>query len=202
MLKDGMDSLYNCGVNGKVYRLIYEMNRSTVLTINTGCGTTQPRLIGANITQGSIGGALISSVNLDMTVNQHFRESEHEISYVDLRLQPTIFQDDISRMSSSRVAAQAGNDYIRSCMEVKLLDLNVDKSCYIIIGNGKSTADLRSEIEKFPLSLCNNPMKEKTGDKYLGDILNCRGLASSAHETIMDRYGRVFASIVDTQAIV
>ena len=52
-------------------------------------------------------------------------------------------------------------------MEVKLLDLNVDKSCYIIIGNGKSTADLRSEIEKFPLSLSNNLMKEKTGDKYI-----------------------------------
>ena len=36
----------------------------------------------------------------------------------------------------------------------------------------------------------------------MGDILNCRGLASSAHKTIMDQYGRVFASIVETQAIV
>ena len=202
MLKDGMDSLYNCGVNGKLYRLIYEMNRSTVLTINTGCGTTQPRRIGANITQGSIGGALISSVNLDMTVNQHFGESQHEISYVDLRLQPTIFQDDISRLSSNRVAAQAGNEFIKSCMEVKLLDLNVDKSCYIIIGNESYTADLRCELKKYPLELCGNQMKEKLNDKYLGDILSFRGLASSAHETIMDRYGRVYASIVETRAIV
>ena len=40
------------------------------------------------------------------------------------------------------------------------------------------------------------------GYNYLGDILSCRGLASSAHETIMDRYSRVFAGIIETQAIV
>ena len=161
MLKDGMDSLYNCGVNGKVYRLIYELNRSTMLTISTGCGMTQPRRIGANIAQGSIGGALISSINLDRTVDQHFSRSEHELSYVDLRLQPTIFQDDISRLSSSRTAAQTGNEYIKSCMEVKLLDLNVDKSCYILIGSKKCTESLRNNLTRFPLILCGNEMKEK-----------------------------------------
>ena len=36
MLTDGMDSLYSAGVNGKVYRLIYELNKSTVLSISTG----------------------------------------------------------------------------------------------------------------------------------------------------------------------
>jgi hypothetical protein len=74
-------------------------------------------------------------------------------------------------------------------MEVKLLDLNVDKSCYIIIGNESYTVDLRCKLKKL-------------NDKYLGDILSFRGLASSAHETIMDRYGRVYASIVETRAIV
>ena len=202
MLKDGMDSLYKCGIAGKIYRLIYELNKSTKLTIKTGCGTTQPKQIGANITQGSIGGALISSVNLDKTVDEHFSKSEHEISYVDLRLQPTIFQDDISRMTSSRSAAQAGNEYIKSCMEVKLLDLNVDKSCFILIGNDSISKDVRNELLKHPLELCGKQMKERESDKYLGDILSCKGLSHSAHLTIMDRYSRVFASILETRAIV
>ena len=111
MLKDGMDALYSCGIQGKLYRMIFEMNRSTVLSIKTGCGITQPVEIGENIAQGSIGGALISSVNLDRTVNQHFSKSEYKISYMDLRMQPIIFQDDISRLSSSREAAQAGNEF-------------------------------------------------------------------------------------------
>ena len=42
MLKDGMDALYSCGIQGKLYRMIFEMNRSTVLSIKTGCGITQP----------------------------------------------------------------------------------------------------------------------------------------------------------------
>ena len=202
MLKDGMDSLYKCGIAGKIYRLIYELNKSTKLTIKTGCGTTQPKQIGANITQGSIGGALISSVNLDKTVDEHFSKSEHEISYVDLRLQPTIFQDDLSRMTSSRSAAQAGNEYIKSCMEVKLLDLNVDKSCFILIGNDSISKDVRNELLKHPLELCGKQMKERESDKYLGDILSCKGLSHSAHLTIMDRYSRVFASIMETRATV
>ena len=171
MLKDGMDSLFNCGIQGKLYRLIFEMNKSTMLSIKIGCGTTQPVQIGANIAQGSIGGALISSVNLDKTMNQFFSKSEHEISYFDLRLQPTIFQDDISRLSSSRVSAQTGNIFVSSCMESKLLDLNVDKSCFIIIGNTSYTQDLRNEIKQYPLQLCGIMMKEKTTDKYLGDLI-------------------------------
>ena len=45
-------------------------------------------------------------------------------------------------------------------------------------------------------------MKERESDKYLGDILSCKGLSHSAHLTIMDRYSRVFASILETRAIV
>ena len=117
-------------------------------------------------------------------------------------MQPIIFQDDISRLSSSREAAQAGNEFISSCMESKLLDLNVIKSCYIIIGSKKNTECLRKEISEQPLLLCGNIMKEKTTDKYLGEIISTEGLAASVQSTIMDRFGRVFASLIETRAIV
>ena len=54
----------------------------------------------------------------------HFQTSNYEISYCDIRLQPLIFQDDISRLSSSPRNAQAGNIFVEACMEAKLLDLN------------------------------------------------------------------------------
>ena len=78
----------------------------------------------------------------------------------------------------------------------------MDKSCYIIVGSGKSTEMLKNEILKNPLVLCGNNMKEKSSDKYLDDILSCRGLASLAHETIMDRYSQVFASIIYKDTVV
>ena len=116
-LQDGMNTLYNCGVTGKVYRLIFEMNRKTVLKVKTGTGLSEATDLGENITQGSIGGALISTINLDYTVNQHFKTSNYEISYSNVRLQPLIFQDDISRLSSSIKDAQAGNMFVEASME-------------------------------------------------------------------------------------
>ena len=94
--------------------------------------------LGKNITQGSVGGALVSTVNLDFTVNNHFRDSNYEISYSDIRLLPLIFQEFISRLSSSPADAQAGNIYIEACMESKLLELNLDKSCFIVLGSKKT----------------------------------------------------------------
>jgi hypothetical protein len=80
-LKDGLNALYNCGISGKLYRLVYELNRSTQLKVKTGVGMSTSTELGENITQGSIGGALISTVNLDYTVGLHFEKSRHELSY-------------------------------------------------------------------------------------------------------------------------
>ena len=80
--------------------------------MKTGVGLSAATELGENITQGSIGGAMISTINLDFTVNGHFKSSSYEISYSDVRLQPLIFQDDISRLCSSPKDAQAGNIHV------------------------------------------------------------------------------------------
>ena len=95
-----------------LWQLIFEINKKTVLRVKTGVGLSEPVSLGENIAQGSIGGALISTVNLDYTVNNLFKDSQYEISYCDIRLQPLIFQDDLSRLSSSPEDAQAGNIFI------------------------------------------------------------------------------------------
>ena len=158
--------------------------------------------MGENITQGSIGGALISTANLDFTVNMHFKKSSHEISYADARLQPLIFQDDLFRICSSPSAAQAGNRMIEAVMESKLLDLNIDKSCYIVIGGKKTTLQMKTAIEVNPLVLCGNVMKEKVCDKYLGDYVHSLGTQASVHCTISNRFGRISTSIKETRAVI
>ena len=87
-------------------------------------------------------------------------------------------------------------------MESKLLDLNVKKSCFIVIGSKKDAECLSQELVKQPLLLSGNVMQEKTTDKYLGDWISSEGLSASVHITIMDRFSRIFASIVETRAIV
>ena len=41
-LRDAMNSLYESEIRGKLYRLIFELNKNNVMTIQTGSGTTEP----------------------------------------------------------------------------------------------------------------------------------------------------------------
>ena len=113
-----------------------------------------------------------------------------------------IFQDYLSRLTSSKVGTQAGNYFLESCMETKLLDLNIDKSCYIVVGNKKISRKIKSELEIFPLFLCGKKMKEKTCDKYLGDFIRSLGNSESAYHTISERYWRIVSCILEARTII
>ena len=168
-LKDAMNSLFHSGVRGKEYKLIYELNRSNKIQIQTSVGMTRSFNTGPSVCQGSVGGGLVSAINLDYSVNRFFHNSSNEIYYYDVRLQPLIYQDDLGKFSSCRLDAQAGNDRIEACMETKLLDLHPDKSCYILIGNKRSTLEISQELKQYPLTLYGKDMKEKVSEKNLGD---------------------------------
>ena len=105
-------------------------------------------------------------------------------------------------MCTSRGDAQAGNHMIEAVMESKLLDLNIDKSCYIVIGGKNIIKDIRTDLENFPLTLCGNLMKEKVSDKYLGDYIHCQGTAASVQCTVQNRSGRISLNIVESRAII
>ena len=50
---------------------IYELNKNNEIKIKTSVGTTRGFKSGENVTQGSVGGGLISSINLDIPI-RHF----------------------------------------------------------------------------------------------------------------------------------
>jgi hypothetical protein len=56
-----------------LFRKICELNKKTVIKVKD-VGMSSSQEIGENITQGSIGGALIRNANLDFTVNSHFEK--------------------------------------------------------------------------------------------------------------------------------
>ena len=98
VLKDAMASLYEAGVKGKLYRLWFELNKETEIRVRTGVGTTQKAVVGETVAQGSIGGGLLSSLNLDVEVTHFFEGSMEEAGYSDIRFQPMILQDNLSRL--------------------------------------------------------------------------------------------------------
>ena len=123
---DCFNEIYSSNVKGKVYRLLFEMNKNTRIIIQTPVGDTQPKNTGPIVTQGSVEGPVLSSVSIDNGTNVTFVQSEVEVMYKSLKLGPTIFMDDLARMAATLASAQYGNNLMQELIEQKCLEFN----CY------------------------------------------------------------------------
>ena len=165
-------------------------------------GVTERFDAGANVTQGSVGGALISSNNLAVPTERVFNAvSNNEVVYGEQLMQPIIFQDDLARIADNVTSAQVGNDMIESIMETKILDLNEDKSCYIVFGE-KQCKSIDETLNTRPLLLYGRPMVRKEKEVYLGEVLHCGGLAKSVRATVEARQGKIQSSIIETRVMI
>ena len=202
ILRDAMDTLYQAGVRGKLYRLWYMLNKDTQIRVKTSFGLTNTAATGENVAQGSIGGALISSLNLDKTITSYFSGSE-EVSYLTTKLSPMIFQDDTMRFATSIDQVQQGNILIRSALKSKQLDLNIDKSGVIVFGRKKKVDVIKATIEnQQSFSINGLKVKVKMQDKYLGDYLHGGGLSKSVEATVSKRYGTCLHKIMELKSVI
>ena len=69
--------------------------------MKTSVGVTEVAATGENVAQGSIGGGLVSALNLSETMTDYFSGSDSDISYGLMRTNPILYQDDSARFSSS-----------------------------------------------------------------------------------------------------
>ena len=149
-----------------------------------------------------MGGGLISSLSLDISVATFFEKSEHEVSYGEIKMNPIIYQDDLARVASSVTSAQVGIDKIEACMETKMLDLHEEKSCFIVFGKGKPLEKLNNELKETPLTLYGQKMIQKKKEKYLGDFLHGGGLAASVRATVEARAISLRSGAAEVRSIV
>ena len=76
-LYDCMNEVYNCSVKGKVYRLIYEMNKNIRIKVKTSVGLTPSEDTGPVL--GTVEAGIISSVSLGNGVDVTFADSDCEV---------------------------------------------------------------------------------------------------------------------------
>ena len=201
-LRDGLDAVYNYGIKGKLYRLLYMMNKDNIIKVRTAVGDSDERYTGENIGQGTQEGAILSAASIDYTVRRFFQNSSDEFRYGCEDIHPLLFQDDICRISASVESVQNGNNSLENVMETKLLDFNIDKSCTVVIGPRAKRNDTLEQIKATPLSLCNQTMKIVEAEKYLGDYISAEGLSESVWLTVMKRKPRTMISIFEAKSVV
>ena len=197
-----MNTVYNSGIRGKLYRLLFLLNNETKITVRTTAGDTEEAFTGENIGQGTNEGAIISAANIDYTMQNYFGDSKDELSYTNLRLQPLIFQDDILRLSKNVWEAQSGNVKLEKVAETKLLDFNVEKSSFMIFGSKKGKTKIFEQLHSNPLTLCGKELKLSDHERYLGDYLSSGGLSESVKTTIAKRKGFVISNIYNIRNII
>ena len=78
-LRDVMNELYNIGIRGKIYRLMYELNKNTVISVKTPVGLTEECDTGEGVAQGSVEGAVVSAVSLGEGIRYFFKGSCDEV---------------------------------------------------------------------------------------------------------------------------
>ena len=198
---DCFNEIYRSQVKGKVYRLLFEMNKNTRIRIKTPVGETQARDTGPIVTQGGTEGPVLSSVSVDNGLNVTFVRSEVEVKYKTLALAPQSFMDDIMRMAESLKSAQFGNNLMEEVIEQKCLQFNLDKSCFVIMGNKKQRKKFEKDLEKSPLTLCNQKMKEVKLLKFLGDYVSYN-LQNSIHQTVLKRVGIAKQTVLEIRTVV
>ena len=134
-------------------------------------------------------------------MNSFSKSSQWEAFYGSVRLQPSLYQDDIGRMVSNLLAAQAGNTFLSTMMESKLLNFNVLKSVFLVVGNCEETEKIKEQVTEKPLMLSGKIMKNVVQYDYLGMVVHEGGAGASAAATVNKRVGRVKQLIFEIKAV-
>ena len=88
----------------------------------------------------------------------------------------------------NRDKAQYANDKIEELTERKLLNLNLKKTCFLLVGNSRGRNKLKMQIQNHPLTIFGERMKLVETLKFLGDVIS-HSPEDSIHKTVLKRLG-------------
>ena len=199
---DVMETLHRIGVNKKAARVWFKLNEGTEIAVKTATGVSDSVVVGDCIGQGTAGAALVSQANLDLGLMDYFKDSDAELEYGGVRLQPLAYQDDVLRGSKDVMDTNIGNIKLAAMLDEKGLQAHPDKTCYIVTGSKKYKEKVNTDLERSKIMLGDFPVKQKECDRCLGQMLHREGLDRSAEATAQERVGRLKGATREIKGII
>ena len=141
-------------------------------------------------------------MSLGEGIRDFFYDSCDEVVYAGLELGPLIFQDDVARLADSPASVQAANIRMEALSECKLLDYNLKKSAYMVVGKKAARDTIKDDLRCSPITLCGKEMPQVAEAKYLGDWISEGGLSASIECTIKKRVGLATSAIYEIRSVV
>ena len=197
-LLDCLYELNKIGVSYKSYRLWYKLNENTRISVRTTVGETEKAVITDSIGQGSMGAALVSSMNIGRTLRE-VDKSEVEPSRIGSRVKisSTVFQDDIAKYSDTVSNARISADRLDTALKNKLLSVNYSKSKNLIIGSKKFRQKTLKDLQSNPIVMGGEVLEHASQEKYLGDVIDEEGCEASITATIKGRINKLYSKCED-----
>ena len=197
-LLDCLHELNKIGVSNKTYRLWYKLNENTRISVRTTVGETEKAVITDSIGQGSMGAALVSSMNIGRTLEEVDKYEVKPCSIGDrVKISSTVFQDDIAKYSDTVSNARVAAERLDKALKNKLLSVNYSKSKNLIIGSKKFRQKTLKELQSSPILMGGQVLEHASKEKYLGDIIDEEGCEASITATIKERINKLFSRCED-----
>ena len=173
-------------IDNKSYRLWYKLNEDTEISVKTSVGESKSAVVPNSIGQGSVGAALVSSLNIGDAMAKTFKNVT-TASIGSRKLNTLVFQDDIAKMNDNLGQARDACTKIDKMLKRKQLSVNYDKSKFLIFGKNKYRKKVLKNIEKDPMIMGGQQIQHSSVEKYLGDLIHEKGCEQSIKETVNKR---------------
>ena len=108
-LLDVLGEAYPAGLKGKMYRLMHELNKDTIIRVKTAVGETREVEVGAGLGQGGVESGVLSALSLSMGVQLYFTDCTSDMYYGNVPIKSVMWQDDLMKPLNSLKEAQDCN---------------------------------------------------------------------------------------------
>ena len=187
VLKSVLNDLWKANIRGKIWRNIYQINKTARIKIKTDHGLTDEVQIGEILKQGSVLASTIAALHTD-NVNGFFQHSGLGVKYGNTVIQNLLFQDDIARIETNSENLNKANIIHEVYQNVNRMDFHGGKTIYI-------TNDKEDKV----VVLNGKKLNREEHSKYLGDILSQN---NSYDAMLEDRKNSVNGITAELRAII
>ena len=157
ILRAVLIDLWMCNIKGKIWRIIYQINKESEISIKTPFGRTNKFNIGECLKQGSVLATALAALHTD-TVSRLFINKGINTQYGNTEINNLLFQDDIMRLQLNTDGINKANVIYKIFQENNRMEYHKEKSVYMC--NKKEST----------VMLNNTKLQEVSNYKYLGDI--------------------------------
>ena len=145
VLKGVLLDLWKARIRGKMWRMVYEINKKASVKIITTNGTTQETWIGETLKQGSVLASTLAALHTD-DISKYFENSGLGIHYGTIHIQNLLFQDDIVRLENTAHNMNTANKINENFQDINRMQFHQKKTVWMATRTSNEEILLNNEI--------------------------------------------------------